>query len=374
MKSYILGIGTATPDNRLSQKEIYRFMVNAHQLSDDKAHQLEILYRASGIRHRHSVLRDYGVSARDFQFYPKNDALQPFPPISRRMEEYRKEALPLCIKAVNNLCDRLNPNDDWAGNVTHLITVSCTGMYAPGLDIELMEAFQLNPSVQRTAINFMGCHAAINAIKIADTICRAEEDATVLVVCVELCTLHFQNEATGDNLLANALFADGAAAVMMKSKANGALSISPRNFVSEVEYSGRKDMAWQIGDFGFEMKLSAYVPDIIKNGIRELSRKLLAQPEFSLNAISFFAIHPGGKRILEAIEQSLGLTKAQNSAAYEVLRSFGNMSSPTVLFVLKEIWDGLAATDDGKKILSFAFGPGLTMESMLLEVNSNSNA
>ncbi len=347
-------------------------MVKAHRLNQEQARQLEILYRASGIRQRHSVLKDYGVSAENFQFYPKNDTLQPFPAISSRMEAYRKHALPLCIKAVDNLCGRYGHN--LSQNVTHLITVSCTGMYAPGLDIELMEAFRLKPSVKRTAINFMGCHAAINAIKIADTICRAEQGATVLIVCVELCTLHFQNAATEDNLLANALFADGAAAMLMKSTPNEKLSLSPCNFASEVEYNGRKDMAWQIGNFGFEMKLSAYVPDIIKNGIKELSRKLLAQPEFSLSTINFFAIHPGGKRILEAIEQSLGLTKAQNNAAYEILRSFGNMSSPTVLFVLKEIWDGLTDGDDGKKILSFAFGPGLTMESMLLEVNSNANA
>lgn len=374
MTSFIVGIGTATPGHRLSQKEILRFMVKAHGLDESQARQLEILYRASGIRNRYSVLSDYGSSSEDFNFYPKNDALQPFPAISHRMDKYRKEALPLCIKAVGDLGERLKSGTGWTSGISHLITVSCTGMYAPGLDIDLMEHFGLNPSVQRTAINFMGCHAAINALKIADIICKTEPQATVLIVCVELCTLHFQNQASEDNLLANALFSDGAAAILVKGEAPAGLSIRPDNFRSAVDYSGRKDMAWQIGNFGFEMKLSAYVPEIIRSGIKELTTQLLQHPEYSAVAIDFFAIHPGGKKILEAIEQALGISKTNNKAAYEVLRSFGNMSSPTVLFVLKEVWDQLSASDKGKKILSFAFGPGLTMESMLLEVNYSTNA
>ena len=374
MTSFIVGIGTATPNYRLSQKEILRFMVKAHGLDESQARQLEILYRASGIRNRYSVLGDYGTSSENYHFYPKNDALQPFPAISHRMDKYKEEALPLCIKAVNNLGERVKSSREWMSGVTHLITVSCTGMYAPGLDIDLMEHFGLIPSVQRTAINFMGCHAAINALKIADIICRAETKANVLVVCVELCTLHFQNQADEDNLLANALFSDGAAAVLLQGKAPEGLSIRPDNFRSAVDYSGRKDMAWQIGNFGFEMKLSAYVPEIIKSGIKELTAQLLKHPAYSADSIDFFAVHPGGKKILEAIEQALGIDRNSNWAAYEVLRSFGNMSSPTVLFVLKEVWDKLSASDQGKKILSFAFGPGLTMESMLLEVNYSTNA
>lgn len=373
MKSCIRGIGTSTPGNRLAQSDILGFMVRAHDLHHSEARQLEVLYRASGIHYRHSVLPDYGREPEYFEFYPRNARLAPFPPISRRMEKYREEALPLCLEALRNLRDTSGMAEADLRKATHLITVSCTGMYAPGLDIELMERLGLSPSVERTAINFMGCHAAINALKVADNICRAEPAASVLIFCVELCTLHFQNSADDDNLLANALFADGAAAVWMTASEPKELSLSPVRFLSAVNYAGKNDMAWQIGDHGFEMKLSAYVPGIIRGGIGGLTAGLVENGEM-LPGADYFAVHPGGKRILEAVEEALGISREKNRAAYDVLRNYGNMSSPTVLFVIKELWKGLSAADDGKKILSFAFGPGLTMESMLLEVNGGGNA
>ncbi|MEQ9376194.1 MAG: type III polyketide synthase [Imperialibacter sp.] len=374
MESNILGIGTATPAHRFSQSEILGFMIKAHGLTGKDANRLEALYRASGIRYRHSVLDDYGAAVDDFIFYPKNERLEPFPTISSRMERYRQEALPLCQKAVSDLEKAIGLTPNWQNEVTHLVTVSCTGMYAPGLDLELLQQLGLAGDVQRTAINFMGCYAAFNAMKVADNICRSHNGAQVLVVCVELCTLHFQNKPTEDNLLANALFADGAVAMLIAGKKKNGVNLKLANFHCDVDTTGETDMAWQIGDFGFEMKLSAYVPDIVKGGIGRLTEKLLRQHGGSVAAVDYFAIHPGGKRILESIEEAIGIEKAQNWAAYEILREFGNMSSPTVLFVLKRIIESLSEKDEGKKVLSFAFGPGLTLESMLLEINVGSNA
>jgi len=374
MRPNITGIGTANPEHRFAQSDILRFMVNAHLLEGDEARQLQVLYRASGIQYRHSVLEDYGRMSSEFSFYPPNSQLEPFPPLSARMKKYRETALPLCLRAVKNLeyDNKLDPS--WAESVTHLVTVSCTGMYAPGLDLELTQKLGLPGTVHRTAINFMGCYAAFNALKMADTICRAEKNARVLIVCVELCTLHFQNKNEENNLLANALFADGAAAVLVQNDNGPGIALSPLNFHCDIDPSAENEMAWQIGDFGFEMKLSTYVPNIIQSGIAHLTKSLLARQSLQLADIDYFAIHPGGKRILEVIEAELGIAKEKNHAAYKVLRDYGNMSSPTVLFVLKEIFKSLVPGDHGKKILSFAFGPGLTLESMLLEVNAKPNA
>jgi len=255
--------------------------------------------------------------------------------------------------------------------VTHLIVVCCTGMYAPGLDIDLVKKYNLSPSVSRTGINFMGCYAAFNAIKVADAFCHQDENAKVLVVCTELCSLHFQKTPTEDNLLANALFADGSAALLVESKTKAKLKLKPENFHTALIVEGGKDMAWTIGDLGFEMKLSTYVPSIIKNGIADLTETLLNKISKELKDIRFLAIHPGGKKILENIEQELEIPKEKNQDAYCVLRNYGNMSSPTVLFVLHSIFNKIRKEDQNEYILSFAFGPGLTLESMVLKIEMN---
>jgi predicted naringenin-chalcone synthase len=191
------------------------------------------------------------------------------------------------------------------------------------------------------------------------------------VVCTELCTIHFQRENTEDNLLANSLFADGSAALLIENQPRSGLNLKPISFYCEIATEGEYDMAWTVGDWGFEMRLSSYVPDVIKSGIKKLTTSLLEKISTDLSDISYFAIHPGGKKILETIEGELGLTKAQNHYAYEVLKNFGNMSSPTVVFVLSELCKQLTDEDQGKKVLSFAFGPGLTLESMVLEIQNH---
>jgi predicted naringenin-chalcone synthase len=356
--SYITAIGTATPPHQFSQSAIADFMVRAMQLDDDDAKKLRALYRATGIESRYSVLPDYGKTG-GYEFYANSEDLSPLPTTRKRLEFFRKHAVELSCEAVLRALHSVKPEE-----ITHLIVVSCTGLYAPGLDIDLIKTLGLRNDVQRTCVNFMGCYAAFNALKLADSICGNDVNAKVLIVCTELCSLHFQNENTQDNMLANALFGDGSASVVVEGHPRKGLNLRPEIFHCDLATNGETDMAWTIGDVGFEMKLSAYVPDIIRSGIKQLAEKLVTR----ISDVTYFAIHPGGRRILEVIEKELGLTKSQNNYAYDVLKKYGNMSSATVVFVLNELCKDLNGVDHNKKIMSFAFGPGLTLESMLLSV------
>lgn len=365
--SYITAIGTANPTHRFSQGTIADFMLRTMTLHNGDARKLKTIFKASGIEYRHSVIEDYGRT-NDFTFYSQAENFEPVPTTEKRINLFRAQAVKLSKSAVDNLLSKYHSVQ--LQQVTHLIVVCCTGMYAPGLDIDLVKQLKLKSTVQRTAINFMGCYAAFNALKIADAFCKTDPNAKVLIVCTELCSLHFQREGTEDNILANALFGDGSAALMVEANTPGSLKLQIENFHSDLSKDGEQFMAWTVGDLGFEMKLSAYVPDIIKGGIKELTNSLLKKISKTLSDIKHFAIHPGGRKILQAIETELGIEKQQNAPAYKVLEQFGNMSSPTVLFVLNEVITHLTTANKNERILSFAFGPGLTLESMVLNIES----
>ena len=365
MPSYISSIGVAVPENRINQDTIGAFMDRHLPVSSDEKQKLKVLYRASGIKHRHSVIADYAQTPEAYSFYPKNETLEPFPDVNKRMQLYELAAPDLAANAVKNCLEKVQLS---ASLITHIITVSCTGMYAPGLDIDLIQKLGLRTDVVRASVNFMGCYAAFNGLKVAAEITKSEPSAKVLVVCVELCSIHFQNTSDEDNLLSSALFADGAAAVLVTGQKTKNLSLELASFYSDLDLEAREEMSWKIGTLGFLMKLSPQVPEHIRSGIKKLTDRLLSQINVRKDQIDLYAIHPGGKRILEVIEEELGLSKMDNLPAYEILKNYGNMSSPTVLFVIKQIMDQLNNADKGKKILSFAFGPGLTLESMLLKV------
>lgn len=364
--SYITAIGTANPPHKIEQSAAATFMVNAMGLAGDDERRLRALYKMTGIETRHSVISDYNKVS-DFSFYSNTANLEPFPSTRQRMELFRQHAARLSVEAAR---DCLQKREDVQLNeITHLIVVSCTGMYAPGLDIDIVKQLGLSSTVMRTAINFMGCYASFNALKIGDSIVESDPSAKVLVVSTELCTIHFQKEKTDDNYLSNALFADGSAAVLIESIPRKGSNLKPTSFFCDLATEGAQDMAWSVGDVGFEMRLSSYVPEIIRSGIAKLTQSLLTQINDTFSNIDYFAIHPGGRKILEVIEQELAISRDQNRHAYNVLQRYGNMSSPTVLFVLNEVVKTLGSADQQKKILSFAFGPGLTMESMILEIH-----
>ncbi|WP_247236336.1 type III polyketide synthase [Telluribacter sp. SYSU D00476] len=363
--AYITSIGTATPAYQFNQMRIAEFMANALHLDESGQRRLRALYRSTRIQHRYSVLADYGQEVGSFTFYPNTPDLEPFPTVSQRMDLYREHAVPLAEKAIRDcLRQRQVPME----SITHLITVSCTGMYAPGPDIELIERLGLRTSTHRLAINFMGCYGAFNGMKAAVALAQADPKAKVLMVCTELCTIHFQKKNEEDHLLANALFADGSSAILVEGACDeGVAALEVAQFACEVLPEGNEDMAWHISDFGFEMKLTSRVPDVLKKGIRTVMDRLTAAQGIQREDVGLYAIHPGGRRILEVIEEVLGICACDNAPAYDVLRDYGNMSSVTVLFVLRQLWERHRESD-GRWIFTSAFGPGLTAETALLRV------
>ena len=357
--SKLVSIGTAVPAYRHQQKDILDFMQRVYALNDNDKRKLRFLYRQGGIDTRYSVIPDYSLPATAWQFYSPTESLEPFPRLEQRMKWFQREAAPLSLQAIKK-CLEKTPDK----KITHLITVSCTGMSAPGLDLELLELLQLPATTFRTSVNFMGCYAAIQALKIADAFCKGDKEANVLIVCTELCTLHFQKENTVDNITSSMLFSDGSAAVLVSGD-NNQEGLNIDNFYSLVAVKGKQDMAWELSSKGFRMTLSSYVADMIEENFDELVQSALAAAGLKKDSITHWCIHPGGKKILEAVHKSLDFTNGQLQPCYDILKDYGNMSSPTVLFVLDKIMNELN-NQDSNKIFSAAFGPGLTMETLIL--------
>jgi len=333
-------------------------MQHIYAMNENDKRKLRFLYHQSSIEQRYSVVPDYSRNINEWKFYPRSENLEPFPSLEQRMIWYNKHAAPLSVDAIRNCIEnKIHPQE-----ITHLITVSCTGMSAPGLDLQVMELMDLPKNIFRTSINFMGCYAAIHALKLADAICKSSPDAKVLIVCTELCTLHFQREPTIDNISSSLLFSDGSAAALITSDHNDADGIRLNSFYSEVLPKGKKDMAWELSSTGFLMTLSGYIPNLIEEDFEMLTDRALQKNNLSKQNITHWCVHPGGKKILEAIHKSLSLTKGELDNSYDVLKEFGNMSSPTILFVLKKIFDK-AVFKKNNAIFGAAFGPGLTMET-----------
>ncbi len=367
MSSCISAIGTANPKYQIKQDDIYHFMVNAFALNDANAGRLAQIYKQSGIKTRFSAIPDFQYkTAGKYEFFPNTDDLEPFPGTKKRIALYQQAAIETALKAAQNCLEKAGT--DVHKSITHLITVSCTGMYAPGIDVDLVERLNLSRKTERTCINFMGCYGAINALKIADYISRADDKAKILIVSIELCTLHFQKENTLDNWVANTIFSDGAAAVLVEKYTQKQPSkpvFLLRDFYAEFIFEANHEMGWYMGDIGFEMKLTSKVPKLIKKHISEITTQLLAKTKLAFNEITDFAVHPGGRKILEAAEFALNIPAEANKYAYETLQEFGNMSSATILFVLEKMLKN-SPQKQGKHVMSFAFGPGLTVESMIL--------
>jgi predicted naringenin-chalcone synthase len=214
----------------------------------------------------------------------------------------------------------------------------------------------------------MGCYAAIHALKIAKMICQTSPKANVVVVCTELCTLHFQQEFSYDNAAASLLFADGSAAVLLSNNLSSPNALSLKTFYSEVATKGKEEMSWQISNNGFLMKLSSYIPQLIQEDITALVNRALEEGKISKEEITHWCIHPGGKKILEVIQRQLSLSVEDLSCSRLVLSKYGNMSSPTILFVLKEIMQGIV--NRPANVFGVAFGPGLTMETFIASRNN----
>lgn len=359
--SKIIAIATVQPRFHYQQEEILNFMEKLYQPNEADSRKLSLLYHKSGIEERYAAIEDYKLPIGERKFYANTPDMEPFPDLDQRMQKYFEVAPAMAQEAVEKcIADIIAPTE-----ITHLITVSCTGMAAPGLDIMLVKNMKLNSDIQRTSVNFMGCYAAVHGLKMAHQIVASQPQAKVVVVCVELCSLHFQKENTMENLASNLLFSDGAAAVLVVSNDTQRKGLVMESFYSLVQLDGEADMAWHLSSKGFLMTLSAYIPKLIESGIADLVHRVVNKLGILKTDITHWAIHPGGRKILEVAQKELELDSEALDCSYMVLKKYGNMSSPTILYVLKAIWEQ-KIKHSNEKILGIAFGPGLTMETVLL--------
>lgn len=352
--SFLLGIGTAVPASRRSQAETLDLALEMLRPPAREADRWRAVYRRAGVAFRHAAFLDDPDVARRFLEEPR-------PSTAERMRMHRALAGDLASRAASAALRDAGVDP---GSVTHLITVSCTGFAAPGFELDLPAALDLAPDVERAHIGFMGCHGAINALRVARAHALADPESRVLVVAAEICSLHLAAHPAPDQVVANALFSDGAAAAVIGARPPSAgrarLSIAATG--SRILRRDDALMAWTVGDRGFEMRLSARVPEVIRRELPPFLADWLGRRGRSLATVGSFAVHPGGPRILSAVEDELDLPEDALGDSREVLREYGNMSSPTVLFLL----DRLRLRRAALPWLLLGFGPGLCVEAALV--------
>lgn len=367
--SVLESIATGNPPSCKPQREAAAFMQRIESLPAPIRKRIPQIYERSGIDFRYSCVEDFGREAEEFAFFPKTWTLAPEPTTHARNRLYRKAVLPLAEQVAREALEGVGCAPD---AVTHIVVVSCTGFFAPGIDVELVKRLGLRPSTERTVIGFMGCYAAFNGLRVAHGFCRSNPNARVLLVCAELCTLHFQIGETLESAVVNALFSDGAAALLLSAReaeeAEGELAYADNHCL--LDDDSLDQMTWDIGDTGFLMGLSPRVPDVIASKLGPYLETLLGRNGVAREEVDFWAIHPGGRAIVEKAQEVLGLSACAVHDSFEVLRLYGNMSSPTILFILQRVLERhrRLRADGGEGLrqgVALAFGPGLTLEGAL---------
>lgn len=362
----ILAFGTALPPYGVAQSDIGEWMAQSLGKKSATSRLLHSLHANSGIDRRHSCCPDYLLPPAESRFAP-GQPLTNAPTTGERMAIYTKEAPPLgataAQRALTTYAEKRNaPMANVLASITHLVVVSCTGFFAPGLDFVIARDLGLASTVQRTLIGFMGCSAAFNGLRVAQQIVRSESTARVLVVSVELCSLHTQPNPGREQLAAYALFADGAAACLVGQPAADETDFFQLDaFHTSTKPDTQTEMVWAIGDHGFTLRLSPQIPQ----HLAELAPTALATL-FRDERPAFWAIHPGGRAIVDRLGQIFALTAADVAASRAILQRYGNLSSATILFVLDELGQTLQqqthATDQPAAGVAMAFGPGLVIE------------
>lgn len=355
MPATILALATEVPKTILTQERFQEALKFLLRLTDQEVLLLKKITKGSRIEKRHTIVTDF--VEKDFQgnfFGGKRE----FPQTKKRNEIYKYAAPDLAESVCQHLLQEWNDNPK---KITHVISVSCTGMIAPGIELLLVDRLGLSPEVERLGINFMGCFGAFKGLAIAKALALENQAHRILVVCTELCSLHFQEDHSKDSLVANALFADGAAAAIVGMPNKGERCLFEMHHQSSMIVKNTLGhMTWEAGDYGYQMRLSEEIPSNLENHIFSFVQRLTQGR--SLDQCSW-AIHPGGKAILESIARACNLQKEQLFASWRVLQDYGNMSSPTFLFVLKELF--LSATPAW--VVGLGFGPGLSVEGLLLK-------
>lgn len=353
-------IETAVPETCVQSHESL-YIANAlcgPYMSD--AGWLPAVYENCGVKQRYQVL---GQAIVNDLLHDTRISQSPFlpgkiggPTTAERMAIYTKEAGPLGLQAARKTLRESKLTGD---RITHLVTVSCTGFQAPGIDVLLMGELGLSPGVERTHIGFMGCHGALNGLRVAKSFCEANPDAVVLLVAVELCSLHYYYGAEPSKVIANALFADGAAAMLVSQQIPGVAVLASG---SQLLANSEREMGWVIGDHGFGMTMTKQIPRLIEQHLRGWVEAWLQKRGLVLGDIARWAVHPGGPKILEAVQASLALPEAALADSWQILGHYGNMSSPTVFFIMRQ--QNQQPLPGPTVVLGF--GPGLIVEGALL--------
>lgn len=360
--SYILDISTAVPEFRIEKEDVVRFYSQtfAPEETSHLTKKLNLLNKKTKINTRYSCIPDY--NGNKYELYTGGDYKQP---VEKRMELYKEKIMPLATKAINKLFLKTNIE---SLDITHLITVSCTGLFSPGMEFLVAEHYGLQHT-EKLAINFLGCYAAIKAIKHAHYIAQANPEACILIISAELCSLHFYPSDADEDIIANLLFADGAAALIVcgnESKHIKDKLVLKIDAIGSAYIPNTLDlMTWNISSSAFRMFLSKNIVDAIKDNINPVVNNFLNE---SINETDYWAIHPGGVRIVEAVKDSLQLMESNVEDSLSILQEYGNMSSPTILFILNRIFKKIKKAEHAgnKKIFSCAFGPGLSIEMISL--------
>jgi len=360
---HIQGIGLATPGQPIEQSDLLQLAYRYNAETRAQRGRLERIYRGTKVGHRHSVLAgdaDGGEAAIKCieRFYGDPNA-SGSPQTEQRMARYEASAIMLAAEACRAaLADSGSEPDE----IHQLVTVSCTGFVAPGLDLMPIDQLGLDPGVGRTHIGFMGCHGAINGMRVADAFAKSSPSHRVLLCCVELCTLHFQYGNDPQDAVANALFGDGAAALVIADRSSRQQEPTLSSFRSLKLQDTAAMMSWRIGDEGFRMRLDSQVPDVVMKQLKPFVTDWLGSQQHAIETVGGWVIHPGGPKVIDAVEQSLGLSSEQTAMSRAVLRDFGNMSSPTVLFITER----LRRAGVPKPWVVIGFGPGLVIEACLI--------
>ncbi len=343
----ILALGTAVPHHQLQQSALGEWMAASFPEEPQVARMIRAAHARSGIETRHSCLPDYGVQSANSRFKLGGERTNSAT-TAERMAVYARESVPLGLeaaqKAIATLArERQITTRDLADSITHLVAVSCTGFFAPGLDFALAKELQLRSTVDRQLIGFMGCAASFNGLRSAVQAVRSQPDALALVVCVELSSIHSYPDHSRDTIIASSLFADGAGAALVGLPQQQDRSYFLLNdFHTNIKPETETEMAWQIGDHGFTLRLSPRVPA----HLAAIAPAALAEL-FAHGRPSFWAIHPGGRAIVERLAKIFALSAEATAATYGVLRRYGNMSSATTLFVLESLQAELNAQFQG---------------------------
>lgn len=347
---YLNHIATAVPDHDVHGK----FVDYAPSLLSEERDQtlFRRMTKKAQIEHRYSFLKPHAEAERldGDGFYRRGL----FPDTQTRMRFYERHAFTLARRAL----DRLNFAEH-KDEITHFIVTTCTGFYAPGVDLQVIKHYGLKPSVERTIVGFMGCNAGLNALKLARHIVRSEPAAKVAILNLELCTIHLQEKDDLEQVLSFLIFADGCAASLISAQPQG---LELQSFHSTVMPDSADQITWHIGGLGFDMVLLGRVPRTIAEGLPSNLGSILGG--HGPNDIRHWAVHPGGRTILDAVQDSVGLGADTLKPSRDILRRYGNMSSAAIMFVLKEMMQAGGAAGRG---CGMAFGPGLTIESMLFQ-------